>query len=1825
MPMIYRTPLSIVVVFFLALSIIGIVSSVSSQDSIAIYAEHDDGSLKGKTGRAAPDVFHYRQGKFHRHKKWSESTRKQGWHFSFSRTGRVVYVAGVPSQKAGFTELRYYLAQTMSPPDFDRETPFFKEEVKRTDPYPPSAGLSISWGPDEQRFFVRRSFDLTVFENTKKLGKLNNISWSWGVNWASGNSSLAVADHDGRKHWVTGAPVKGDKSFDPKSKPYINYQLRAEKLFEEKVYSSCYRVLYSPNGKYIAYAKAPGERPLVNPSLNKVSEVRYNGPVTGFTSLRIGVRGKSNTVESFRNSAKLLSQEKFKSGFSGKVLVNGEVREIDWTQITPIGWSPQSDAFYYVVSKFTGKDVWSFSNRKKEGVFGQLKSNELWRATPVGKKFKVCDLNYLPDRNRYCGNMASRFPDRNQARISSDGKQLVFWGGSTDFYKKNLTKLESGEVNQFIPGRASKFARNVVLVDLPSRKEKVIFTASERSRELSVAGFVGSELKIDSLTALDANPIYFGDGNRLPTDFLPTQLITADKRRKGTTADGVSQLILRAEVSENVPVAFRIAEGDGEVEPLLGGKTVSLQGKHYAIALYTPPKNFVGGSSKKRPLSTQHQAARPHRLRGKSTLEIDALRFEAVPYRPAPDGTAQPVITGKKELDLHIARPPVVLVHGLGSNPIECWVATKTGGQSMVVALERMGIQPFCVNYEKSNGLNDPDSPHNDKIFVQPDGRDSTFFSNRNVVWDSPDGEESSMEFLNAYQWLGDEPATGWLGVERIEKPVLPKPAFLKIGGIKQALAFYRDELDLAVTQADVVGHSMGGLLARVHADPKYNPSYKRPENYNQGDIHRLITICTPHHGSELAMLYNEVFRNLVIDDEDFVEWARRNVQQKLLTMFLDPDSGAITDLRYRSAALQRIGRTLVPSYAIATTANSMDLGNPHVDPTRKYLQLYSGIAMALFHNRPRLDAWIERRALRWSNASDELRKNTDRLENESLSWAENADRNEFKNLLAANINTHSYYWLKRREGAYREKLYKQIQSTSIVPFGFLDSEMGQDDESSGIIDGLKSLFSDFLLGGDVSQMHRVDQEPDIPYEVVEMIRSLIFHCDSKNDGAVRLDSQIGGIASSKTIEGVVHSFAPWDEQVQNKVVELLKWDDRQFFRSQDKSNPNTFGPAGQLMPYWLPSTSLSSPFVYGDDAIAWSGMVKSHAQQYLHLSEQKDVVIIARPVNLDSTLLIEKGAATKGMDIKGKSSNWGPQKGYIPVMQRFSKLWRVYADQPDVRKKKIAKFNGQTVEMLESATYPNDGKEKKYRGRKFAVRRALEVELPANSASDVGKKKSELKKYSVVINPDPKIDAENAIYLKDSDGIYYDWRNAIDHQSGKPVKIFHYDFPPMRLKTQPAVELAAKFKNMEVLADNLQGIQPAPYLTADYDLLAIGFRNQGFEGPHPDVARAMESGKAPKLTGYISQPQLDLIEDFNDRCDRIANYKSGYLTHHGPETQYPGSEYVDYPLLVFDPGLPVSEDDDDAKYFLIKQGPPGFRDIHLKNYFWEKKKLGHNLWPNPVSQGWLWEDEASLRKYTPERGYDPRDAAGLLKYVAPQRMRSIQVSGIASNNRAISGDDVRPLEELEQLRSQAKAGDPKAQFALAFALGSGKLKSGSAIQADGSRAVYWYRRSANQGNRVAQYNLAKRLASGNGVTQSDSESAFWYLKSAELGFEKALVPAGYRLQYGKGIRQDYNAASKLYMKAVEKGHLAAANNLGVMFENGQGVEKDYAQAKKYYELAANKNHALATKNLGDLYFSGKGVDVNYQRALQYYLKAKSLGQDSVDDDIAKARKQLKQ
>src|SRR5262249_22268091 len=79
----------------------------------------------------------------------------------------------------------------------------------------------------------------------------------------------------------------------------------------------------------------------------------------------------------------------------------------------------------------------------------------------------------------------------------------------------------------------------------------------------------------------------------------------------------------------------------------------------------------------------------------------------------------------------------------------------------------------------------------------------------------------------------------------------LSRPSLYRVEQeIKRALNYYRSTLKIAVTQIDIVGHSLGGLMVRSFSQL---PTFVNFTNYNKGYIHKLITLGTPHRGSPLG------------------------------------------------------------------------------------------------------------------------------------------------------------------------------------------------------------------------------------------------------------------------------------------------------------------------------------------------------------------------------------------------------------------------------------------------------------------------------------------------------------------------------------------------------------------------------------------------------------------------------------------------------------------------------------------------------------------------------------------------------------------------------------------------------------------------------------------------------------------------------------------------------------------------------------------------------------------------------------------------------------
>lgn len=124
---------------------------------------------------------------------------------------------------------------------------------------------------------------------------------------------------------------------------------------------------------------------------------------------------------------------------------------------------------------------------------------------------------------------------------------------------------------------------------------------------------------------------------------------------------------------------------------------------------------------------------------------------------------------------------------------------------------------------------------------------------------------------------------------------------------ISDGLKLARDK-GFAVTQADVLGHSMGGLLTRLFAG---GAEFKRPDNFNQGDVRRLVTVDTPHSGSTFGNMVAGLHR---------LKPAATDAAVRAITGF-NPAGGAVCDLAENSPALAGLnGATPLRGQAITGT-----------------------------------------------------------------------------------------------------------------------------------------------------------------------------------------------------------------------------------------------------------------------------------------------------------------------------------------------------------------------------------------------------------------------------------------------------------------------------------------------------------------------------------------------------------------------------------------------------------------------------------------------------------------------------------------------------------------------------------------------------------------------------------------------------------------------------------------------------------------------------------------------------------------------------------------
>ena len=104
----------------------------------------------------------------------------------------------------------------------------------------------------------------------------------------------------------------------------------------------------------------------------------------------------------------------------------------------------------------------------------------------------------------------------------------------------------------------------------------------------------------------------------------------------------------------------------------------------------------------------------------------------------------------------------------------------------------------------------------------------------------------------------------------------------------------------------------------------------------------------------------------------------------------------------------------------------------------------------------------------------------------------------------------------------------------------------------------------------------------------------------------------------------------------------------------------------------------------------------------------------------------------------------------------------------------------------------------------------------------------------------------------------------------------------------------------------------------------------------------------------------------------------------------------------------------------------------------------------------------------------------------------------------------------VPELQPRAEAGDSEAQYQFAV-----RYSSGHSVPHDGSEALKWFRKSAENGHAMGQVSLGLICREGNyGVKRDDAQAVDWFRKAANQGNAHGQSKLGFMYERGEGVPQ---------------------------------------------------------------------------------------------------------
>jgi len=162
----------------------------------------------------------------------------------------------------------------------------------------------------------------------------------------------------------------------------------------------------------------------------------------------------------------------------------------------------------------------------------------------------------------------------------------------------------------------------------------------------------------------------------------------------------------------------------------------------------------------------------------------------------------------------------------------------------------------------------------------------------------------------------------------------------------------------------------------------------------------------------------------------------------------------------------------------------------------------------------------------------------------------------------------------------------------------------------------------------------------------------------------------------------------------------------------------------------------------------------------------------------------------------------------------------------------------------------------------------------------------------------------------------------------------------------------------------------------------------------------------------------------------------------------------------------------------------------------------------------------------------------------------------------------------------------------------------------------------ADEGNAKAQYEMGQMYndsLSYFNIPRNSEKALFWYKKAAENNYAPAQYYLGNMYSYGSIVKPDKKKSLYWYHKAAEQGHAMACYALYELSKKAlKGNPDKLDEEKEIYWLtkAAENNYSYAQYLLGSLYAYGTKEVKDIEKALYWYKKAAIQGETHAGDAL---------